>query len=135
MMHDDITNRIIGAAIKVHTTLGPGLLESTYHACLEYECCLAGLQFEHQVRLPIVYGDTQLEGGYRIDFLVENCVVVELKAVEKILPLHVAQLLTYLRLTTRNVGLLISFNVVHLRDGIRRVVNNAIDDERRRPSQ
>ena len=123
MMDEDITERIIAGAMKVHSALGPGLLESTYHACLQYEFAAAGLHFERQVRLPVVYRDVQLEVGYRIDFFVETSVIVELKAVEKLLPIHVAQLLSYLKLTGCRVGLLINFNVVHLRQGIRRVAN------------
>ena len=123
MRHEDITKAILGAAMNVHSALGPGLLESTYHACLHHELMSAGLDFKHQVRLPVVYRTVTLDAGYRIDFLVENCVIVELKAVEKLLPLHFAQLLCYLRLSSRPVGLLINFNVAHLRQGIRRVVN------------
>lgn len=123
MLHEDITKGIIDAAMKVHTALGAGLLESSYSACLHHQFALEGLHFEHQVRLPVVYEGVQIEAGYRIDFLVENCVIVELKAVEKLLPLHVAQVLTYLKLSGHPVGLLINFNVPHLRQGIRRVVN------------
>ena len=123
MRHETITKRILDAAIKVHTALGPGLLESTYQTCLHYQFTTDGLGFEHQVRLPVVYQGVQLDAGYRIDFLVDNCVIVELKAVEKLLPLHTAQLLSYLRLSGRTVGLLLNFNVPHLRQGIRRVVN------------
>ena len=123
MLHEDVTKRVIEAAIKVHTALGPGLLESAYHACVHYEFTLGGLHFAHQVRLPLVYQGMQLDAGYRLDFLVENCVIVELKAVEKLLPLHLAQVLSYLKLSGRPVGLLINFNVPHLRQGIRRVVN------------
>jgi GxxExxY protein len=123
MMHKAITSRILEAAIKVHTALGPGLLESTYDACLHYQFSTDGLHFEHQVRLPVVYQGILLDAGYRIDFLVEKCVIVELKAVEKLLPLHTAQLITYLKVSERKVGLLINFNVSHLRQGIRRVVN------------
>ena len=124
MHNDTTTERIIGAAIKVHTTIGAGCLESTYHACLAYQLRADGLQFGHQVRLPITYRDVTLDAGYRIDFLVENCVVVGLKAVEKLLPLHLAQVMTYLKLSGHHVGLLINFNVPHLRQGIRRVVND-----------
>jgi GxxExxY protein len=123
MLHEDITERIIRAAIQVHSALGAGLLESTYSACLFYQLTVDGLHFEHQVRLPVVYGGVTIAAAYRIDVLVEDCVIVELKAVEKLLPLHVAQLLTYLKLSKRPVGLLINFNVPHLRQGIRRVVN------------
>ncbi len=123
MLHEDITKRIIEAAMKVHTALGPGLLESTYHTCLHYQFSADGLHFEHQVRLPVVYQGMQLDAGYRIDFLVENCVIAELKAVEILLPLHLAQVLSYLKPSGCPVGLLINFNVPHLRQGIRRVVN------------
>ena len=123
MAYEELTDRIIGAVMKVHSALGPGLLESTYHACLQYEFASVGLRFEHQVRLPVMYCEIRLDAGYRIDFWVEDAVIVELKAVEKLLPLHVAQLLTYLKLRPASVGLLINFNVAHLRDGIKRVVN------------
>jgi len=121
MRHEHITKRIITAAMKVHTELGAGLLESTYSACLCHELATDNLRFEHQVRLPVVHRGVSIEAGYRIDFLVEQCVVIELKVVEKLLPLHSAQLLTYLRLSGHAVGLLINFNVPHLRDGIRRM--------------
>jgi|SRR5882672_1475451 len=124
MPNDTMTERIIGAAIKVHTAIGAGCLESTYHACLAHQLQVDGLVFEHQVRLPITYQDVVLDAGYRIDFLVENCVIIELKAVEQLLPLHLAQVMTYLKLSGHRVGLLINFNVPHLRQGIRRVVNN-----------
>ena len=123
MIHQDITERILDAAMKVHTALGAGLLESTYDACLHHQFSMDGLHFEHQVRLPVAYDGVHLEAGYRIDYLVENCVIVELKGVEKLLPLHVAQVLTYLKLSGHPVGLLLNFNVPHLRQGIRRVVN------------
>jgi GxxExxY protein len=123
-LHVAITERILGAAIRVHTALGAGCLESTYDACLRYQLAKDGLKFRHQVRLPIVYEGVQLEGAYRIDFVVEECVVVELKAVEKLLPLHLAQMLTYLKLSTLRLGLIINFNVPHLRDGIRRVIRD-----------
>jgi GxxExxY protein len=123
MLHEDITHRVIYAAMKVHTALGPGLLESTYDVCLVHEFTLCGLQFQRQLRLPVIYETVVLDAGYRIDFLVENCVIVELKAIEKLLPLHTAQMLTYLKLSGRSVGLIINFNVPHLRQGIKRVVN------------
>jgi GxxExxY protein len=123
MLHESITERILEAAIAVHTALGAGLLESTYHACLHHQLGFEGLHFQHQVRLPVVYHGIHLDAGYRIDFLVENCVIVELKAVEKLLPLHTAQLLSYLKLSRLQVGLLLNFNVPHQRQGIRRVVN------------
>jgi GxxExxY protein len=123
MLHEEITERIIGAAINVHTALGPGLLESTYQACLTHEFMTSGLHFESQVPLPVVYRNIRLDIGYRLDFVVEDVVIVEIKAVEKILPVHLAQSLSYLKLKPCPVGLLINFNVVHLRSGIRRVVN------------
>jgi GxxExxY protein len=110
--------------MKVHSALGAGCLESTYSACLFHQLSVDGLHFEHQVRLPVVYQGVPLDTGYRIDFLVENCVIVELKAVETLLPLHTAQMITYLKLSGRQVGLLINFNVPHLRQGIKRVVNS-----------
>jgi GxxExxY protein len=136
MLHEDITQKILGAAINVHSALGAGMLESTYHTCLRYEFTVAGLHFEHQVRLPVVYRGIHLDAGYRIDFLVENCVIVELKAVEKLLPVHTAQLLSYLKLSGHRVGLLINFNVPHLRHGIKRVVNGyELPDEKQLPSE
>jgi len=135
MLIDEITNRIIAAAMKVHSAFGAGLLESTYDACFCHQLTRDGLHFEHQVKLPVVYDGVELEAGYRIDFLIKNCVIVELKAVEKLLPLHTAQLITYLRLTEKQVGLLINFNVPHLRDGIRRVVNRYADEPTPRVSQ
>jgi GxxExxY protein len=122
MLHEVVTARIIEAAMKVHTELGAGLLESTYSACLYYQMSEDGLHFEYQVRLPITYKGLQIDAGYRIDFLVEDCVIVELKAVDRLLPLHLAQVLTYLKLSGHTVGLLLNFNVPHFRDGIRRVV-------------
>ena len=110
--------------MKVHTALGPGLLESVYEKCLKHELVKRGLRVESQMWLPVVYDGTEMEGGYKIDLLVEEIVVVELKVVEQILPIHKAQLLSYLKLSNKNVGLLINFNVVHLRDGIRRIVNH-----------
>jgi GxxExxY protein len=135
MLHEDITQRILDGAMNVHTALGAGMLESTYHTCLHYEFSVNGLHFEHQVRLPVVYRGIQLDAGYRIDFLVENCVIVEIKAVEKLQPLHTAQLLSYLKLSGRSVGLLINFNVPHLRHGIKRLVNGyELPDENDLPS-
>lgn len=118
-----ITEQIIGAAMRVHTALGPGLLESAYEACLAYELTKAGLALERQKKLPIVYGELRLEEGYRIDLLVDGCVVVELKAAARLDEVHSAQLLSYLRLSGCEIGLLINFHVAHLRDGIRRVIN------------
>lgn len=119
---DPRTEPIIGAAIDVHKQLGPGLLESTYEECLCHELHLRRIQFQRQVELPVVYKGLKLDCGYRLDLLVEDTVVVELKAVEQLLPVHEAQLLTYLHLTRKRVGLLINFNVPLLKDGIRRRV-------------
>lgn len=118
-----ITEKIIGAAMRVHTALGPGLLESAYEACLAYELTKTGLILERQKKLPIVYGELRLEEGYRIDLLVNKCVLVELKALARLDEIHSAQLLSYLRLSGCEVGLLINFHVTHLREGIRRVIN------------
>lgn len=120
---DRLTEKIIGAAMKVHSALGPGLLESAYQACLLYEISEQGLSVSSEVILPVVYEGTKIEAGYRIDLLVEEQIVVELKSVDKTLPIHEAQLLTYLKLSGCKVGLLINFNVQHLRDGITRRVN------------
>ena len=120
---DKITERIIGAAMKVHSALGPGLLESAYQACLIRELEKQELVVESEVVLPVVYDDETIDVGSRMDLLVENRVVVELKAVDKVLPIHEAQLITYLKLSGKKVGLLINFNVLHLRDGITRRIN------------
>ncbi len=121
---NEITQRIIRSAIEVHRALGPGLLESTYEVCLIYELQRCGLRVESQKKLPVKYKDITLDAGYRIDLLVENCVIVELKSVEKLLPIHEAQLLSYLKLSGIKVGLLINFNVKLLKTGIKRMVNN-----------
>lgn len=123
MKQNELTSVIISAAMKVHSELGPGLLESAYEACLAYELRQRGLQVQTQLALPITYGDVRLDAGYRIDLLVEGQIIVELKAVQEIVPLHEAQLLSYLRLSKRRVGLLINFHTAHLRDGIKRVIN------------
>ncbi len=123
----DLTERIIGAAMEVHRALGPGLLKSTYEECVAREMQLSGLGFERQVSLPVAYKGVQLDCGYRLDFLVERAVVLELKAVDMLRPIHEAQLLTYLRLGGWTVGLLINFNVPILRNGIKRLVLNYED--------
>ena len=123
MSDKDLTGKIIQAAMKVHTALGPGLLESAYEACLEYELSKMGLKVERQKPLPIIYEEVHLECGYRIDLLVEDTVIVELKAVEALAPIHHAQLLSYLRLASKKLGLLINFHTEHLRDGIARKIN------------
>ena len=120
--HADLTRRIIGAAIEVHRHLGPGLTESAYEICLAHEFHLQSIKFERQKTLVIEYKGAKLECEYRLDFLVEGCVVVELKSVETLLPIHEAQLLTYMKLTHCQVGLLINFNVPVLRAGIKRRV-------------
>ncbi len=114
------TEQIIGAAIEVHKVLGPGLLESAYEECLCRELGLRGIQFERQRSLPVEYKGVKLDCGYRLDFLVENTVVVEIKSVSGIEPIHEAQLLTYLKLGGWKLGLLVNFNVPVLKDGIRR---------------
>lgn len=121
---NELTQTVIGAAIEVHRALGPGLLESAYEECLCRELELRGIPFESQRRLPVVYKGLELDCGYRIDILVAEQLVLELKAVEKLEPIHEAQLLTYLRLGGWNVGLLINFNVELLKQGIRRRVHN-----------
>jgi GxxExxY protein len=118
-----VMHAVITAATKVHTELGPGLLESTYTACLQYELAQAGVQAATQVGLPVVYCGVKLELGYRIDLLAEDLVVVEIKSVEAVSPVHHAQILSYLKLSGKSIGLLINFNVVHLKDGIKRFVN------------
>ena len=120
LLEKDLTDKIIGAAIEVHRALGPGLLESAYQLCLAQECKLQKILFEEQVALKLNYKGIALESGYLIDFVFENRVVVELKAVEQVLPVHEAQLLTYLKLTGIRVGLLINFNTPVLKDGIYR---------------
>ena len=120
---NEITERVIGAAIEVHRTLGPGLLEAAYEECLCYELSQAGLRFTRQTPLPVLYKGIRLQCGYRIDLVVEDLVIVEVKSAEAVLPVHQAQLLTYLRLTGKKVGLLINFGDVTLKRGIRRVVN------------
>ncbi|MBX7171730.1 MAG: GxxExxY protein [Pyrinomonadaceae bacterium] len=120
---NDLTEKIIGCAIKVHRNLGAGLLESTYEICLVHELKKIGLKVESQVSLPVYYDGIKLEAGYKIDVLIEDKVIVELKAVERILPIHEAQILTYLKLANKKIGLLINFNVKVLKDGITRKIN------------
>lgn len=121
MISEELTEQIIGAAIEVHKSLGPGLLESAYEECLCHELGLRGLGFERQKPIPLKYKRIKLDCGYRIDILVENKVIIELKTVEEIMPVHEAQLLTYLRLANIKVGLIINFYVPVLKDGIRRM--------------
>lgn len=118
---DPLTQKVIGCAIEVHRYLGPGLLESTYEQCLAHELALCGVSFKVQVAMPVEYKDVKLDCGYRVDLLVEDCLVVELKSVEQILRIHEAQVITYMKLAEAPVGLLINFNVKLLKDGIRRL--------------
>lgn len=124
MRENDLTGVIIGCAMKVHTALGPGLLESAYENCLYYELNKTGLNVGKQTPLPLIYEEVKLECGYRVDLIVESKVIVEIKSVECLNPIHSVQLLTYLKLSNCKLGLLLNFNVLHLKDGIKRVVNN-----------
>ena len=119
-----ITQKVIGAAIEVHRALGPGLLESSYEACLAFELAQSGLKVEQQKSLPLVYKQVKLDCGYRLDLLVDGTVIVEIKAVDSLAPIHEAQLMSYLKLSGCRVGLLINFNVRRLKDGLRRFVND-----------
>jgi GxxExxY protein len=121
---NEISSRILAAAFKVHTAIGPGVLESVYQTCMHHELKKAGLRVDAQVAVPVQYEGLQLESGYRIDLLVEDTVIVELKCVDALLPIHKAQLLTYLKLANKPLGLLLNFNVVHMRQGIKRILNN-----------
>ena len=121
---DSITEKIIGAAISVHRELGPGLLESAYEECLCFELSQLQIDFERQVPLPVHYKEIRLDCGYRMDIVVEHRVVVELKAVERIIPVHEAQLLSYLKLAGLKVGLLLNFHTPVLKSGLKRIVNN-----------
>jgi GxxExxY protein len=123
-----LTEGIIGAAIAVHRELGPGLLESAYESCLEFELIDRGYRVERQKELPVVYRSIKIDCGYRIDLLVEDMVVIELKAVDALAPIHDAQLISYLKLSGKKVGLLINFNVTQLTKGIRRKVNGLEDN-------
>ena len=122
MKFDDLSNKIIGCAIEVHRELGPGLLESTYEQCLAYELSQAQIPFKLQVELPVEYKEIRLDCGYRIDLLVNDRLIVELKSVDQMLAIHEAQILTYMKLAAVRVGLLINFNVDVLRKGVRRFV-------------
>ncbi|MFP4027127.1 MAG: GxxExxY protein [Candidatus Brocadiia bacterium] len=122
MKFDDLSNRVIGAAIEVHRELGPGLLESTYEQCLAHELKLNGIGFQLQHALPVQYKDVRLNCGYRIDMLVEETLILELKSVDEVKGIHEAQLLTYMRLAEIKTGLLINFNVKRLKNGIQRFV-------------
>lgn len=124
MTINNLTRSIIGSAIEVHKELGPGLLESTYEACLFYELNQKGFFVEKQKILPVKYKEIELEVGYRIDLLVENQVLIELKSVKEILPIHFAQLLSYLKISNLDIGLLFNFNETKLVDGMKRIINS-----------
>jgi GxxExxY protein len=121
---NQISRLIVTAAMRVHSVLGAGLLESAYQACLAHDLRKQGLKVQREVPLPVEYDGVRLDLGYRLDVLVEGCVIVEMKAVEKLLPVHEAQLLSHLKLSGLHLGLLINFKVPHLKDGIKRLVNN-----------
>ncbi len=123
MTENELSHVVIGCAINVHSALGPGLLESAYEACLRYELIKSGLRVEAQKPLPLVYHTVKLECGYRVDLLVEQKLIIEVKAMEALAEIHFAQVLTYLRLSDLRLALLLNFNVVHMKDGIRRIVN------------
>ena len=124
---NELSSKIIGAAIEVHKALGPGLLESTYEECICHELNLQGLSLERQKPLAVQYKGLKLDCGYRLDVVVENAIILELKSCEKIEPIHRAQLLTYLKLSGLNLGLLLNFNVTVMRDGIVRIVNELME--------
>lgn len=121
---NELSKLILDAAFRVHSALGPGLLENAYEACLAYELRSSGLKVQTQIPMPLVYREVTLEVGYRLDVLMENVVVIELKAVDALAPIHHAQLLCYLKLSRKKLGLLINFNEVSLKHGIKRLVNN-----------
>ena len=122
MKFDELSNKVLGCAIEVHRELGPGLLESTYEQCLAYELSRAKIPFKVQVELPVEYKEIRLDCGYRIDLLADDQLVVELKSVDQLMPIHEAQILTYMKLASVKVGLLINFNVTILTKGVRRFV-------------
>ncbi len=124
MHENEISEKIIGCAIEVHKALGPGLLESAYEECLFYEIKQIGLRVEKQKPLPLIYKEVKLDVGYRLDLLVENKVIVEIKSVEGLNDIHTAQVLTYLKISGCKLGLLMNFNVLKIKDGIKRLVNN-----------
>ena len=123
MNGNQLTNEIIGSAIEVHRNLGPGLLESTYEECMAYELQERNINVKRQIEIPVLYKGTQLEQNYRIDLLVNNQVIIELKSVNKLEPVHDAQLLTYLKLANKRYGLLLNFNVPVMKQGIKRLLN------------
>lgn len=123
MEDNEITEKIIGCAIKVHKALGPGLLESAYQSCLYYELVKSGLTVEKEKPLPLVYEEVKLDCGYRMDLIIERRIIVEVKSVDALTDIHLAQVLTYLKLNNNRFGLLINFNVLKLKDGVKRIVN------------
>jgi GxxExxY protein len=123
MLANEASHAVIDCALDVHTAIGAGMLESAVCACLFHEFANKGLHFEHQVHLPLIYKQVRLPVAYRVDFIVEHCLIVEIKCVEKLLPVHAARVLSYLKLSGHKLGLLLNFNVPHLRQGIRRIIN------------
>ncbi len=123
MTENELSSKIIGVSIEVHKQLGPGLLESTYEVCLGHELKLMGLEVKQQIPLPVIYKDIKLNAGYRIDMIVENKIIVEIKSVDALAPIHTAQILTYLKLKDLKLGLLINFNEIKVVDGIKRIIN------------
>ena len=119
---EEVFKKILDCSFQVHTSLGPGLLESAYTECLYFDLLKSGLKVEKQKPLPLIYKDVKLEAGYRIDLLVEDCIVIEIKSIEALADIHMAQILTYLNLSKCRLGLLANFNVLHLKDGIKRVI-------------
>ncbi len=122
MQNNEISGEVIDAAMKIHSALGPGLLESGYAACLKHELIKRGLKVACEVPLPVIYDGVRLDAGYRLDLVVEDTVVVELKAIEALAPIHQAQIISYLKLSGKPIGLLINFHTLHLKDGIKRFV-------------
>ncbi len=123
MIENEVGDALLGAAMKVHSVLGPGLLESAYETCLVHELGKRGLDIQRQVALPLIYDGIKLDAGYRLDLLINDRIIVELKSVDKFLPIHTAQLLSYLKLSDLKLGYLLNFNIVHMRDGIKRIAN------------
>jgi GxxExxY protein len=121
---EEIATEIVDSCFKIHKELGAGLLESAYESCLEYELSTRGLSVQRQLAQPVVYGEISIDAGYRLDLLVNDLVIVELKAIEQLAPIHTAQLLTYLRLSKRTLGFLVNFNTPLIKQGIKRIVNN-----------
>jgi GxxExxY protein len=123
MTEDELSNKVIGIALKVHSNLGPGLLESAYQECLFYEIKKAGFSVEKEKPMPLIYEEVKLDCGYRVDLLIENKLVIEIKSVDALNNIHLAQTLSYLKLGNFKLGLIINFNVAHLKNGIKRVIN------------